>query len=81
MPYFSRWKTIIVWLVVLLSIVVALPNAVAEATLERLPDWVPKKQLMLGLDRLCDEEIGQLLNPDSLAPIDAHHDHQCLLGE
>ena len=50
MPYFSRWKTIIVWLVVLLSIVVALPNAVAEATLERLPDWVPKKQLMLGLD-------------------------------
>ncbi len=50
MPYFSRWKTIIVWLVVLLSIVVALPNAVAEATLERLPGWVPKKQLMLGLD-------------------------------
>ncbi|MEK1930293.1 MAG: protein translocase subunit SecDF, partial [Pararhizobium sp.] len=50
MPYFFRWKTIIVWLVVLLSIVVALPNAVSDATLDGLPSWVPKKQLMLGLD-------------------------------
>lgn len=50
MPYFFRWKTIIVWLVVLLSIVVAMPNAVSDATLDGLPSWVPKKQLMLGLD-------------------------------
>jgi SecD/SecF fusion protein len=50
MPYFSRWKTIIVWLVVLLSIMVALPNAVSTAALDGLPGWVPKKQLMLGLD-------------------------------
>ncbi|MBP1856729.1 protein translocase subunit SecDF [Rhizobium herbae] len=50
MPYFSRWKTIIVWLIVLLSIVVALPNAVSNTALDGLPDWVPKKQLMLGLD-------------------------------
>lgn len=50
MPYFSRWKTFIIWLVVLLSVVVALPNAVSDKTLEALPGWVPKQQLMLGLD-------------------------------
>ncbi|URK87871.1 hypothetical protein LP421_09105 [Rhizobium sp. RCAM05350] len=50
MPYFSRWKTIIVWLVVLFSILVAVPNAVPTAALDGLPDWLPKKQMMLGLD-------------------------------
>ncbi|WP_275782355.1 protein translocase subunit SecDF [Pararhizobium gei] len=49
MPYLSRWKTITVWLVVLLSILVALPNALPNGALDSLPG-MPKKRLMLGLD-------------------------------
>lgn len=50
MPNLSRSKTIIVWLVVLLSLIVALPNVVSERVLAGLPDWLPKKQVVLGLD-------------------------------
>ena len=50
MPYFSRWKTIIVWLVVLVSILVALPNALPGSVVDGLPDWLGKNRLILGLD-------------------------------
>lgn len=66
MPYFSSWKTITVWLVVLLSIVVALPNAVSNSTLESLPDWVPKKQVMLGLDLQGGSQITLKIERDDV---------------
>jgi len=50
MPYLSRSKTVIVWLVVLLSLIVALPNVLSERDLAGFPAWVPKKQVNLGLD-------------------------------
>src|SRR6478736_2549188 len=66
MPYFSSWKTITVWLVVLLSIVVALPNAVSNSTLESLPDWVPKRQVMLGLDLQGGSQITLKIERDDV---------------
>ncbi|HTO32625.1 MAG TPA: protein translocase subunit SecDF [Pararhizobium sp.] len=66
MPYFSSWKTITVWLVVLLSIVVALPNAVSNSTLENLPDWVPKRQVMLGLDLQGGSQITLKIERDDV---------------
>ncbi len=50
MLYFSRWKTIAIWLVVLLAVVIAAPNTLPQSTLASLPDWFPKRQLTLGLD-------------------------------
>lgn len=50
MLYFSRWKTISIWLVVLLAVIVAVPNTLPRNVLDALPDWLPKRQLTLGLD-------------------------------
>jgi SecD/SecF fusion protein len=50
MLYFSRWKTILIWLVVAMGFVFAAPNLVSQSTLASLPDWMPKRQMTLGLD-------------------------------
>ena len=50
MLYFSRWKTISIWAVVLLGMLFAAPNLFHESFLAKLPDWLPKKQMTLGLD-------------------------------
>jgi len=50
MLYFSRWKSIAIWLIVLLGVLFSLPNLFSQSTLDRLPDWLPKQQMTLGLD-------------------------------
>lgn len=50
MLYFARWKTIGIWAVVLLGMLLAAPNLFHKSFLEKLPDWLPKKQMTLGLD-------------------------------
>jgi len=50
MLHFSRWKIGFVVFVVLLGIAYALPNALPKNTLAGLPDWMPSKQVHLGLD-------------------------------
>ena len=50
MLYFSRWKTILIWLVVLAGMLISLPNAFTDAQLSNLPSWMPHKKVTLGLD-------------------------------
>jgi SecD/SecF fusion protein len=50
MLYFSRWKTISIWLVVLLGVIFALPNMLPQSTLDNMPNWLPKRPMTLGLD-------------------------------
>ena len=50
MLYFSRLKTILIWLAVALTVILAAPNLFPASTLAQLPSWVPKKQMTLGLD-------------------------------
>ncbi len=50
MLYFSRWKTISIWLVVLLGVIFSLPNILPQSTLNALPSWAPKQPMTLGLD-------------------------------
>lgn len=50
MLYFSRWKTISIWLIVLLGAIFALPNALPQSTLDAMPNWMPKSPMTLGLD-------------------------------
>ena len=50
MLYFSRWKTISIWAVVLLGLLFAAPNLFPQSAVSALPDWLPKRQMTLGLD-------------------------------
>ncbi|MEW9835980.1 protein translocase subunit SecDF [Mesorhizobium marinum] len=50
MLYFSRWKTISIWAIVALGLLFALPNALPQSWLSAMPDWMPKRQMTLGLD-------------------------------
>ena len=50
MLYFSRWKTILIWLTVLVGIVYAAPNVLPRNFTDSLPDFLPKNSVTLGLD-------------------------------
>lgn len=50
MLYFSRWKTIGIWLVVALAVIYALPNLIPQHVLNTWPAWAPRHQMTLGLD-------------------------------
>ncbi len=50
MLHFQKWKLILVFGVVLAGILFALPNLFPAATMERMPAWLPHKQVNLGLD-------------------------------
>ena len=50
MLYFSRWKSALIWLAVLVSFVIASPNFFSRETLAKLPNFLPKQQISLGLD-------------------------------
>ncbi len=50
MLYFSRWKTIFIWLVVAVSALVALPNVLSDNILNSMPGALPHKRVTLGLD-------------------------------
>jgi SecD/SecF fusion protein len=50
MLYFSRWKSIAIWVVVLLGVLYAAPNVIPSSVLANLPDWAPKRSMTLGLD-------------------------------
>ncbi|MEM1317569.1 MAG: protein translocase subunit SecD, partial [Pseudomonadota bacterium] len=50
MLHFSRWKMFSILGAVFLGVMLALPNMFDEDQLSALPDWMPKKQINLGLD-------------------------------
>src|SRR5215467_6277701 len=50
MLYFAGWKIALICAVCLLGLVLAAENLVSPAVLDRLPDFVPRNQVALGLD-------------------------------
>ncbi|MBA69752.1 MAG: protein translocase subunit SecD, partial [Rhizobiales bacterium] len=50
MLYFSRWKTVLIWLAVVLAAVFAFPNLLSRDEAANLPEFLPSKQMTLGLD-------------------------------
>jgi SecD/SecF fusion protein len=50
MFYFSRWKSALIWLSVILSFWLAAPNFLPQSVLNAIPSWVPKNSMTLGLD-------------------------------
>ncbi|MGN6466352.1 MAG: protein translocase subunit SecD, partial [Rhizobiaceae bacterium] len=66
MLYFSRWKTVLIWLAVLAGVVFTAPNLFPKSTLDKLPNWLPKKQMTLGLDLQGGSHILLQLDRKSL---------------
>ena len=50
MFYFSRWKSALIWLSIVLSVWLATPNFLPQPVVDSLPSWVPKNSMTLGLD-------------------------------
>jgi len=50
MVYFSKWKIIFVLTVSVLGLAFSAPNFFDPKSVEGLPDWLPHKQVSLGLD-------------------------------
>ncbi len=50
MLYFSRWKTLSIWAIVVLGVLFALPNLYPQSWISAMPNWLPKRQMTLGLD-------------------------------
>jgi protein-export membrane protein SecD len=50
MLHFQKWKLILVFGVVLAGLIFALPNLFPASDVKNLPDWLPHKQVNLGLD-------------------------------
>lgn len=50
MLHFPQWKIILISLTCLAGVIFALPNLLSKQTLDGLPNWVPHKQVHLGLD-------------------------------
>lgn len=50
MLYFSRWKTISIWAVVLIGVIFAIPNLYPQSLRDSLPNWIPDRPMTLGLD-------------------------------
>ena len=50
MLYFAKWKIALIVGVCVLSFLLAAPNLLSRQTAESLPDWLPHKQINLGLD-------------------------------
>jgi preprotein translocase subunit SecD len=50
MLQFPPWKVWLVLLVCALGVIFALPNVFPPAAVQQLPNWLPKRQVSLGLD-------------------------------
>ena len=50
MLHFARWKINLILGVCALGVIFAWPNLLSEDQAARLPDWLPHKQISLGLD-------------------------------
>ncbi|KXF77271.1 preprotein translocase subunit SecD [Paramesorhizobium deserti] len=71
MLYFSRWKSVLIWLIVGAGVLLALPNLLSQKQLAALPDWLPKRQVALGLDLAGGSRLLLQLPPEETAKTDA----------
>lgn len=63
---FPPWKVWAILLPVLAGLIFALPNLLSEQQAADLPDWLPKKQLNLGLDLRGGSHLLLEADPDDV---------------
>lgn len=64
MLHFSRWKSILIWMTVLASVLVVVPNFIGKG---HLPDWMAGRKLALGLDLQGGSHLLLKVERDSIA--------------
>jgi preprotein translocase subunit SecD len=50
MLHFPRWQIVLILLLVMSGLVAAAPNLLSKETVDSWPNWLPKQQVLLGLD-------------------------------
>jgi SecD/SecF fusion protein len=50
MLHFSRWKTVLIWIVVLVAVLIAAPNFLSSSQRENLPAWLSHAHVVAGAD-------------------------------
>ncbi|HRK19463.1 MAG TPA: protein translocase subunit SecD [Hyphomicrobiaceae bacterium] len=66
MLHFSRWKIVVILLTVLGGLIAVTPNFLSRETLDRLPSWMPKRQMPLGLDLQGGAHLLLAMDADDL---------------
>jgi len=67
MSYFPTWKIVLILAVAAFGALAAAPNLLSRQAAEALPDWIPHRQISLGLDLqggshlLLDVDTGALI--------------------
>lgn len=50
MIHFARWKIGLIFAIIIIGVLAALPNVLSPKQAESLPEWLPSNQIVLGLD-------------------------------
>jgi preprotein translocase subunit SecD len=50
MVYIPRWQIVLILVICVFGVIFAAPNLLDRTSADRLPDWLPKEQMNLGLD-------------------------------
>jgi protein-export membrane protein SecD len=66
MLYFARWKTTVILLIVLAGFIATIPNFFSAETVASWPSWLPKRQIVLGLDLRGGAHLLLEVNRESL---------------
>lgn len=66
MLHFARWKTVLIWLVVVAGTLFALPNVLTQRQLDSLPGFLPDRPMTLGLDLQGGSYLLLQVDRDSL---------------
>ncbi len=66
MLYFERWKVVLIFLVSLAGFLFALPNVLPKDVLEKMPSWLPHRQMPLGLDLQGGSHLLLQMNMEEL---------------
>ena len=80
MLYFAPWKITLVIILCLAGVAFTIPNFLSERTAALLPDWLPHKQVNLGLDLqggshlLLEVEAGIVIKERLNALVDSVRD-------
>lgn len=80
MVYFAKWKIYLILAVCVFGVAFAAPNFLPTQKAEALPDWLPHKQISLGLDLrggshlLLEVEVGVVIKERLEALVDSMRD-------
>jgi preprotein translocase subunit SecD len=66
MLYFPRWKTALILVICAFGILACIPNFFSAETVASWPSWLPKRQMVLGLDLRGGAHLLLEVNRESL---------------